>query len=49
MCNRVPDRTGLSTPVKREPDLIGIAGAGPYPVRPALTTKDGLPIWTAWD
>jgi hypothetical protein len=25
------------TPVKRKPDLIGIAGAGPYPVRPALT------------
>jgi hypothetical protein len=37
------------TPVNRKPDLIGIAGAGPYPVRPALTTKDGLPIRTAWD
>jgi hypothetical protein len=32
--NRVADRTGLSTPVKREPDLIGIAGAGACPVRP---------------
>jgi len=40
VCNRVADRTGLSTPVKRGPDLIGIAGAGAYPVRPALITKD---------